>query len=132
MNLQERKSAEKRTDIMESSERVFKIPEFEYFSMGGKYSGCKRGMKLDDFSFRITPGEKITVHIWYDVKCFELSETVAESEFELTRDGYLAACLWIEEQYKEWLKEHSVRSNELGYFAPEPELPEWFKQADNG
>ncbi len=100
-----------------NKDKAFKIPEFEYFNMGGKYSGCKRGMNLDDFNFRITPKEEITVQIWYDIKCFDLSEKVAEAEFELTRDGYHEACDWIEEQFKIWLKDHKLRSNDLGYFA---------------
>lgn len=112
----------------EKTGREFKIPEFEYFDMGGKYSGCKRGMKFDDFSFRITPKEKITIQIWYDIKCFDLSETVAEQEFELTRDGYHAACDWIEEQYKIWLNEHYPRANDLGYFAEREQLPDWIIQ----
>jgi hypothetical protein len=98
-------------------EREFKIPEFEYFDMGGKYSGCKRGTRFDDFSFRITPKEEITVQIWYDIKCFDKSETVSEAVFEKTRDGYHRMLDFIEEQYKEWLKEHSPRSNSLGYFS---------------
>ena len=108
-------------------DREFKIPEFEYFDMGGKYSGCKRGMNFDDFSFRITPGENITVQIWYDIKCFDLAETVAENVFELTREGYHSACDWIEEQYKIWLKEHTPRDKSLGYFAKELEMPGWLK-----
>ena len=43
----------------EKQDRVFKIPEFEYFDMGGKYSGCKRGKNFDDFSFRITRNKSV-------------------------------------------------------------------------
>lgn len=110
---------------MNKEDRAFKIPEYEYFEMGGKYSGSKRGMELDDFSFRITPKEEITVQIWYDAKCFDLSETVAENVFEQSRDGYHEMLDWIEEQYKEWLKEHTPRSSELGYFSKPPEYPDW-------
>ncbi|MBQ2823073.1 MAG: hypothetical protein IJF18_00665 [Oscillospiraceae bacterium] len=113
----------------EKKERVFKIPEFEYFDMGGKYSGCKRGANFDDYSFRITPKEIITVQIWYDIKCFELSETVAEKEFELTRDGYREMLDWIEEQYWVWRKDHMPKSNMLGYYAARPDIPDWVLKA---
>lgn len=109
----------------EKQDRVFKIPEFEYFEMGGKYSGCKRGKNSDDFSFRITPEEKLTVQIWYDIKCFELSETAAEQEFPLDRDGCRAAVDWIEEQFQIWHKDHKLKSSDLGYFAERPETPDW-------
>ncbi|MCD7731245.1 MAG: hypothetical protein LUI05_07095 [Oscillospiraceae bacterium] len=102
---------------MNKEERAFKIPEYEYFEMGGKYSGSKRGMNFDDFNFRITPKEEITVQIWYDVKYFDLSETVSEHVFEQSRSGYHEMVDWIEEQYKEWLKEHTQRSSALGYFS---------------
>ena len=103
------------------SERVFKIPEFEYFHMGGKYSGCKRGTKQDDFNYRFTPGEKLLAQTWYGINCFEKSELVSESEFELTRDGYLAACDWVEEQFRDWTAEHEVLSSEMGYWSKLPE-----------
>lgn len=86
------------------SERVFKIPEFEYFDMGGKYSGEKRGTSEDHFNYRITPKDDITVQIWYGINCFELSELVSETVLEKTRDGYHAMLDWIEKQYKIWLE----------------------------
>lgn len=101
----------------EKNDREFKIPEYEYFEMGGKYSGCKRGMNKDDFSFRITPSaENISLQIWYDIRCAELSEIVAEAEFEQNRDGYHQVCDRIEDEYKVWLQGHEVRSSEIGYF----------------
>ena len=104
------------------SERVFKIPEFEYFSMGGKYSGCKRGTKQDDFNYRFTPSkEDLLAQVWYGINCFEKSELVSESEFELTRDGFHAACDWVEEQFQVWKKEHELLSSEIGYWSRIPE-----------
>ncbi len=99
----------------------FNIPEFEYFEMGGKYSGCKRGCKQDDFNFRLTPKEKLTAQTWYGINCFEKSELVSEAEFDLTREGYHAACGWIEEQTELWLKNHSKLSPELGCWSKPPE-----------
>lgn len=99
------------------SERVFKIPEFEYFDMGGKYSGCKRGTKQDDFNFRFTPGENILAQTWYGINCFDKSELVSQAEFEKTRDGYRAACDWVEEQFKVWNKEHALLSPGKGYWS---------------
>lgn len=52
-------------------EKAFNIPEFEYFEMGGKYSGNKRGAVQDDFNFRFTPKEKLLAQIWYGINCFE-------------------------------------------------------------
>ncbi len=98
------------------SDKVFKIPEYEYFEMGGNYSGCKRGTNRDDFNFRISPKGAIKIQTWYDVKCFDKSILVNETEFEVTRDGYHAACEWIEKEYHEWEKEHTVRDSALGYF----------------
>ncbi len=106
-------------DIMD--EKAFKIPEFEYFEMGGKYSGNKRGSSRDDFNFRLTPKEKLEAQIWYGINCFEKSELVSEAEFDLTRDGYHAACDWIEEQVGVWLKEHKMLSPELGIWSKPPE-----------
>lgn len=104
--------------MKEMTDREFKIPEYEYFQMGGKYSGCKRGMKMDDFSFRITPDdEKINLQIWYDIRCAELSEIVTEADFEQNRTGYLEMCGKIESEYKIWLEKHSVRENNIGYFS---------------
>ena len=105
---------------------VFKIPEYEYFEMGGKYSGCKRGDKFDDYSFRITPTkEDITIQIWYDIRCFDLSETVAEKVFAQSREGYHEMLDWIEEQYWIWRKDHTPKSNKLGYHAERPYIPDW-------
>lgn len=106
-----------------NDERVFKIPEFEYFEMGGKYSGCKRGANLDDFNFRFTPKEKLTAQTWYGVNCFDKSELVAEAEFEITRDGYHAACDWVEEQFKIWHKEHELLPPNKGYWSGGMEVP---------
>ncbi len=41
-----------------------KIPEYEYFQMGGHYSGSKRGMNFDDFNFHIVPKDEIKVDVW--------------------------------------------------------------------
>jgi|GEM_PF-2539750 len=99
---------------MDKSERVFKIPEFEYFDMGGKYSGNKRGTSEDDFNYHIIPKDDIRVEIWYGVNCFDLSEIVTEQVFEKTRDGYHAMLDWIEEQFHEWNKDHEVLTDMLG------------------
>lgn len=99
------------------SERVMKIPEFEYFDMGGKYSGNKRGRNEDDFNYRITPKDDITVQTWYGVNCFELSEQVSEAVFEKTRDGYHAMLDWIEEEFRTWNKSHRLISRMNGTFA---------------
>lgn len=99
------------------SERVFKIPEFEYFKMGGKYSGCKRGTEQDDFNFRFTPGEKLLAQTWYGIYCFDKSELVSDAEFDLTRDGYAAACDWVEEQFQSWKKEHELLPPDTGYWS---------------
>ncbi len=107
------------------SERVFKIPEFEYFEMGGKYSGCKRGFEQQDFNFRFTPKEKILAQIWYGVNCFDKSELVSESEFELTRDGYHAACDWVEDQFKTWHETHEILPTGRGYFSNPPAEGAW-------
>ena len=86
---------------MDKSERVFKIPEFEYFDMGGKYSGNKRGTSEDDFNYHIIPKDDIRVEVWYGVNCFDLSEIIAEQVFEKTRDGYHSMLDWIEEFLKQ-------------------------------
>ena len=99
---------------MDKSERVFKIPEFEYFDMGGKYSGNKRGTSEDDFNYHIIPKDDIRVEIWYGVNAFDLSEIVTEQVFEKTRDGYHAMLDWIEEQFREWNKEHKILTDALG------------------
>ena len=65
-----------------------KIPEYEYFQMGGHYSGSKRGMNFDDFNFHIVPKDEIKVDIWYGVKCYDLSEMVSDKVFEQSNDGY--------------------------------------------
>lgn len=102
------------------NEKTFNIPEFEYFEMGGKYSGCKRGTAHDDFNFRFTPKEKLTAQIWYGIKCFEKSELISESEFDITREGYHAACDWVEEQYSLWIRDHSLLPPGRGYFSAAP------------
>lgn len=103
------------------SEKAFKIPEFEYFEMGGKYSGNKRGAEQDDFNFRFTPKEKLTAQVWYGLNCFEKSELVSEAEFEITHEGYRAACDWVEEQVQVWLKCHKQLSPDLGYWSKRQE-----------
>ncbi len=107
--------------MVNMGEKAFKIPEYEYFEMGGKYSGNKRGTKQDDFNFRIVPKEKITVQTWIGINCFEKSELLSEAEFELTREGYHAACDWIEEQVKLWCGEHEQLSPKLGYWSEQSE-----------
>lgn len=99
------------------SEKTFKIPEFEYFSMGGKYSGCKRGSAQDDFNFRFAPGDELNVQIWYGVNCFDKSELAAEKGFEMSEDGCRSACDWVEEQFRNWCKEHKLLSPTLGYWS---------------
>lgn len=101
------------------------IPEYEYFEMGGHYSGSKRGMNFDDFCFHIIPKEEIKVDIWYDVRCFDLAEIVATKIFEQSRDGYHEMLDWIEEQFQLWLKEHKLRPSKLGYYSKEKKLPQW-------
>lgn len=100
------------------SNRAFKIPEFEYFDMGGKYSGNRRGENQMDFNFRFTPKEKILAQVWYGINCFEKSELISEAEFEITRDGYHEACDWIEEQFQIWHKDHELLARNLGYWSP--------------
>ncbi len=97
------------------SEKAFNIPAYEYFSMGGKYSGCKRGTKNDDFNFRITPAEKITVQTWIGVLCFEKSTVDSEAEFDMSEEGFAALCDYIEEKFLDWTKEHEYLSPNLGY-----------------
>ncbi|MCM1328947.1 MAG: hypothetical protein NC253_05840 [Ruminococcus sp.] len=107
------------------NERIFKIPEFEYFEMGGKYSGCKRGAQQQDFNFRLTPGEKILAQVWYGVYCFDKSELVSESEFDKSRDGYRAACDWVEEQFKVWSENHEKLPPGRGSFSNPPAEGTW-------
>lgn len=99
-------------------EKVFKIPEFEYFDMGGKYSGNKRGENQQDFNYRITPKEQITVQTWYGINCFEKSELVSEAVFEKNREGYHTACDWIEEQFITWHESHELLGTNRGYWSP--------------
>ncbi len=96
----------------------FKIPAFEYINMGGKYSGCKRGTALDDFSFEIIPDKEnsMEVFIWHNAKCRELSEVVATSVFEKNEDGYNIMLDFIEERYQIWLKNHEILNELRGYF----------------
>lgn len=103
------------------NEKAFKIPEFEYFEMGGKYSGCKRGAAQDDFNFRFTPGERLSAQTWYGINCFDKSELFAETEFDVTREGYIAACDWVEEQFRLWNKSHKLLPPDRGYFSCESE-----------
>ena len=100
-----------------------KIPEYEYFQMGGHYSGSKRGMNFDDFNFHIVPKDEIKVDVWYGVKCYDLSEMVDGKIFEQSNDGYHQMLDWIEEQYQIWLKDHKLRPSKLGYYSKEKELP---------
>lgn len=102
------------------NEKVFNIPEFEYFEMGGKYSGCKRGMSRDDFNFRFDPKEKLKAQIWYGLKCFDKSELVSEAEFDITKEGCRAACDWVEEQFRIWSKDHLLLPPGRGYFSSAP------------
>ncbi len=93
--------------------------------MGGKYSGNKRGSMQDDFNFRFAPMEKLLAQTWYGINCFEKSELASEAEFDLTHDGYLAACEWVEEQVKIWLKDHKQLPSSLGYWSkPSDKLSE--------
>lgn len=102
-----------------------KIPEYEYFQMGGHYSGSKRGMNFDDFNFHIVPRDEIKVDVWYGVKCYDLSEMVDGKVFGQSNDGYHQMLDWIEEQYQIWLKDHKLRPSKLGYYSKEKELPKW-------
>lgn len=110
-------------------EKAFNIPEFEYFEMGGKYSGNKRGAAQDDFNFRFTPKEKLLAQVWYGINCFDKSELVTETEFDITREGYRAACEWVEEQVRVWLKEHKMLSPDLGIWSKPPEENPWERKA---
>ena len=72
-----------------------KIREYEYFQMGGHYSG------------------------------YDLSEMVDGKVFVQSNDGYHQMLDWIEEQYQIWLKDHKLRPSKLGYYSKEKELPKW-------
>jgi hypothetical protein len=75
--------------------KYFDIPVFEWFSNGGKYSGCKRKDGGGDFNYRITPGEKLSVDIWYGVYCFEKSEPADRAEFNMSAEGLEGAVGYI-------------------------------------
>ncbi len=102
-----------------------KIPEYEYFEMGGHYSGSKRGMNFDDFNFHIVPKEEIKADVWYGVKSYDLSEMIDGKIFEQSREGYHQMLDWIEEQYQIWHKDHRLRSSKLGYYSEEKKYPKW-------
>jgi hypothetical protein len=79
--------------------KYFDIPVFEWFSNGGKYSGCKRFPENNDFNYRLTPFPKenrLTLDIWNGIYCFEKSEASDNAEFELSKNGLASAIDYIE------------------------------------
>jgi hypothetical protein len=75
--------------------KYFDIPVFEWFSNGGKYSGCKRFDGGGDFNYRLSPGEKLTLDIWYGIYCFEKSEPADSAEFNMSPEGLESAIAYI-------------------------------------
>lgn len=95
----------------------FGIPDFDYFRMGGVYSGSVRGTERDDFNFRMSAKDgTLGAAIWYGLNCIELSEPVAKEDFESDREGYSAALKWIEERRVQWESAHKPLSPSIGSF----------------
>jgi hypothetical protein len=79
--------------------KYFDIPVLEWFSNGGKYSGCKRLPDNNDFNYRLTPFPKenrLTLDLWNGVYCFEKSQVAQSAEFELSESGLASAIKEIE------------------------------------
>lgn len=80
--------------------RYFEMPKFFYFEAGNSTVGS-----LNTFNYRIDPKDgRFFVKIWYGLDCSELSESLADMDFELTFEGYKAMIYHIDEKYDEYLE----------------------------
>lgn len=80
--------------------RHFEMPKFFYFEAGNSTVGGN-----NTFNYRIDPKEgRFVVKIWYGENCSELSESVADMDFELSFEGYKEMIYHIDEKYDEYLE----------------------------
>ncbi|MDR0986623.1 MAG: hypothetical protein LBL98_02855 [Ruminococcus sp.] len=96
----------------------FDVPVFEYYDNGGKYSGCRRGTKKDDFNYKtevVKADDKklIAADIWYGIMNFESSEKVSGEMFSFDSEGLRKAYEYIDEAYELWLTAHEPITHEI-------------------
>lgn len=70
---------------------IFDIPQFSYFEFGNPFTGSRGTL-----SFKITPGEQLTVQIWHSRLCSELAEIEEEKSFPMEEAGFRDALRWLE------------------------------------
>jgi hypothetical protein len=92
----------------------FDVPVFEYYTNGGRYSGCKRSDKKDDFNYKVgidkgDDGKFITVYIWYGIYCYEASEEVSHESFSADPEGLQKAYDYIDSAYDLWNEKRQLQ-----------------------
>jgi hypothetical protein len=91
------------------TKKNFDVPVYEYYSNGGKYSGCRRSDNGSDFNYKIEivkteESSNFTIYIWYGIYSFECSKEVSHESFDNNTDGLSAAYDYIDEAFEVWEK----------------------------
>ncbi len=84
---------------MDYSVKDFYVPTISYFTSKNKLTGSRNGM-----NYKMTPGEKLLVQVWYGEMNLEHSELVSETEFEMEQESMSKLENWLYEQYDIYLK----------------------------
>ncbi|WP_298482772.1 hypothetical protein [uncultured Ruminococcus sp.] len=72
---------------------IFDIPQFSYFQFGNDFTGS-----YGTLSYKITPGDEMTVQIWHSRLCSELAEIEEEHKYPMDEEGFHALLRWLETQ----------------------------------
>ncbi len=70
---------------------IFDIPQYTYFSFGNVFTGS-----LGTLSYKIIPGEQLTVQIWHSRLCSELAEIEEEQQFPMDEAHFHELVRWLE------------------------------------
>ncbi len=70
---------------------IFDIPQFSYFEFGNVFTGSRGSL-----SYKIMPGEQITVQIWHSKLCSDVAEIEEEQNFPMEESGFREALRWLE------------------------------------
>ena len=78
-------------------ERLFDIPNAEYFGFKNTYTGS-----IGDFRFRLTPAENGIKVEYYETYCYEVAEILDKLEVPCSDEGLEQAAAWLRERYREF------------------------------
>lgn len=79
--------------------KKFSIPRMDFFTSKNVMTGS-----LQDFNFKITPGEQLCAVVWYGKFCSEKSEIAAKADFGMEPEGREQLLCWLEDRYQDYFR----------------------------